>query len=152
TTPTQQVQIRVTDGASLDYTETVTIEVLDRSSTPGESSHPAIADAVVAADVAGLVFPGYAAPAHSLQWMNEGQIEVSFATTAFPYTSAGQSQFSRAFLENEKEVARAIFANVSAFTALTFVEINTFGSTPNAIDLAVGNLGSGILGEAQILP
>ena len=54
---TQQVQIHVTDGAGLDYTETVTIAVIDKNARAGFLTHAPISDPTVAADVAGLVYP-----------------------------------------------------------------------------------------------
>ena len=54
---THLIEINVTDGAGLDYTETVTVAVVDRNANPGLAAHSPPADPVVAADIAGWCFP-----------------------------------------------------------------------------------------------
>ena len=102
------IEINVTDGAGLDYTETVTVAVVDRNANPGLAAHPPPADPVVAADIAGLVFPGSGRPLNSPQWLNENQIEVTFATTRQAYDFALLDGFARPFSDTEKDVARGI--------------------------------------------
>jgi hypothetical protein len=147
---TRQVQIRVTDGGSLDYVETVTVAVVDRTANPGVGTHAPIADPVVAADVAGLVFP-VGDPPDSRQWLNENQIQVTFDSPSQTFNSFGD--FVRPFSDTEKDIARGIFASVSGFTPLSFPEVPAAGfNTPLTIDIAVGHLEVGILGIDLILP
>ena len=153
---TQQVQIRVTDGASLDYTETVTIDVIDKNAIASFLTHAPISDPTVAADVAGLVFPGgNGDPLSSPQWVGENVIEVTFPDTAIQFNLTGLDDFSRPFSEVEKGIARGIFASVSALTLFGFTEVDFPGggnASQNVLDLGIGHLSAGISGVALIPP
>ena len=152
---TQQVQIRVTDGASLDYTETVTVEVVNRTSTPGLGTHPPITDPVVAADVLAMVFPSYGLdPLATPQWINEGTISFTFPTQDRVFLSEGFAEFARQFSATEQDMARSILASISGLVPMGFVEVpQTFGfATATTIEMAIGNLSLGILGAATLLP
>jgi hypothetical protein len=148
---TQQVQIRVTDGGSLDYVETVTVAVIDRTANPDEGTHAPIADPVVAADVAGLVFPGFGDPLNSRQWINESQIAVTFESPSQTFIDIGT--FARRFSNTEMDTARGIFASVSDLVPLSFPEVPGGSiSTPLTIDMAIGALPAGLLGIDLTLP
>ena len=153
---TQQVQIRVTDGASLDYTETVTIDVIDKNAIASFLAHAPISDPTVAADVAGLVFPGgNGDPLSSPQWVGENVIEVTFPDTAIQFNLTGLDDFSRPFSEVEKGIARGIFASVSALTLFGFTEVDFPGGgngSQDVLDLGIGHLSAGISGVSLIPP
>lgn len=151
---TQQVQIRVTDGGSLDYTETVTVAVIDRNANMGLGTHAPITDPVVAADVLALVFPSSGSdPAATPQWLNEPAIEVAFPSFATTFNSEGLSGFARAFTIGEQDVARDIFAAISGLTQIGFVEVDPTGqATQKTIEIAVGALGSLTFGKALTPP
>ena len=125
--------------------------MLDRTANPGEVTHAPIADPVVAADVAGLVFPGLGDPLASRQWLNESQIQVTFDSPSHAFDDLGS--FARPFSITERDIARGIFANVSGLTPLSFPEVPGAGvNTPLTIDMAIGVLSTGVLGIDQTLP
>jgi hypothetical protein len=155
--PTRLITVAVFDGVTPVFTGTMTVTVLDQLPNLGHATHDPIPDQAVFDDVKGLI--GLAGPDGLTphQWVNEatpaaapsweaGPLLVEFAQTRNAFRDFN-SEFARPFDDRQIDTAFGIFAAVSSFARVDFVETD-FTGQPH-IKIAIGSLRSGVLGQAN---